>query len=63
MHAWAGQIVTFFAYKVAPLAVTQPQPGRVTDPTREIIMYSGPTLISDSAQTFFSQTRLKAQVP
>ena len=37
VHAWVGQIVTFFAYRPpsAPLgSLTPTQPGRVTDPTR-----------------------------
>ena len=37
VHAWVGQIVTFFAYSPPsrPLgSLTPTQPGRVTDPTR-----------------------------
>jgi hypothetical protein len=42
VHAWVGQIVTFFAYRpnIVPLAaprapyLTPTQPGRVTNPTR-----------------------------
>ena len=37
MHAWVGQIVTFFAYRPPsrPLgSLTPTQPGRVTNPTQ-----------------------------